>query len=441
MEGRHIGAVLWRQRTIALLVTVLTGIAVAVGVMMAPKTYTATAEISALSSVQGSNDDQDSLRSTLGELANSREVVADVEQELGGARSEDELRRSIAGRWVEGTVLVEISVDDRDPEMAAQIANLTYAALTRNDPSRGGLRYTLSNPANPPVTYSSPNLLLAILVGTMVSLLLGAAAALARDRRTFRISSAADLESVVTAPVLGHVHPPREPSLLAMYAGTPDADVFRRLRVSIEAEASDEPASLVVVTGVGDGDLNAWLAANLAISTAQVGRRTLLVDARMGVGAARQTGTEPGTPGLYEVLRGTPLVRALSPGPVHGLEVLPSGSWGAESHAELLETSFAGMAEEAEEHFDVVVVIASPTTVNDDAVTMGARGAVVLAVPEGALTPEQLRRTTYRIGAVGARLLGTVLVGRGKDWGRPRGRSRSHDADPDWAGLESGGTS
>ena len=122
-------------------------------------------------------------------------VVADVEQELGGARSEDELRRSIAGRWVEGTVLVEISVDDRDPEVAAQIANLTYGALTRNDPSRGGLRYTLSNPANPPVTYSSPNLLFAILVGTMVSLVLGAAAALARDRRTFRITTAADLEA------------------------------------------------------------------------------------------------------------------------------------------------------------------------------------------------------------------------------------------------------
>ena len=441
MEGRHVGAVLWRQWPIALLVTVLTGAAVAVGVMMAPKTYTATAEISALSSVQGSNDDQDSLRSTLGELANSREVVADVEEELDGARSGDELRRSIAGRWVEGTVLVEISVDDRDPEMAARIANLTYAALTRNDPSRGGLRYTLSNPANPPVTYSSPNLLLAILVGTMVSLVLGAAAALARDRRTFRITTAADLESVVTAPVLGHVHPPREPSLLAMYAGTPDADVFRRLRISIEAEASDEPASLVVVTGVGDGDLNAWLAANLAISTAQVGRRTLLVDARMGAGAARKTGTEPGTPGLYEVLRGTPLVRALSPGPVHGLDVLPSGSWGAESHAQLLETSFASMAEEAQEHFDVVVVIASPTTVNDDAVTMGARGAVVLAVPEGALTPEQLRRTSYRIGAVGARLLGTVLVGRGKDWGKARSRGRAQDAEPDWAGLEPGGAS
>jgi capsular polysaccharide biosynthesis protein len=397
MEGRHVGAVLWRQWPIALLVTVLTGAAVAVGVMMAPKTYTATAEISALSSVQGSNDDQDSLRSTLGELANSREVVADVEEELDGARSGDELRRSIAGRWVEGTVLVEISVDDRDPEMAARIANLTYAALTRNDPSRGGLRYTLSNPANPPVTYSSPNLLFAILVGTMVSLVLGAAAALARDRRTFRITTAADLESVVTAPVLGHVHPP--------------------------------------------GDLNAWLAANLAISTAQVGRRTLLVDARMGAGAARQTGTEPGTPGLYEVLRGTPLVRALSPGPVHGLDVLPSGSWGAESHAQLLETSFASMAEEAQEHFDVVVVIANPTTVNDDAVTMGARGAVVLAVPEGALSPEQLRRTSYRIGAVGARLLGTVLVGRGKDWGKARSRGRAQDAEPDWAGLEPGGAS
>ncbi|WP_372521342.1 hypothetical protein [Nocardioides sp.] len=51
------------------------------------------------------------------------------------------------------------------------------------------------------------------------------------------------------------------------------------------------------------------------------------------------------------------------------------------------------------------------------------------------------RRTSYRIGAVGARLLGTVLVGRGKDWGKARSRGRAQDAEPDWAGLEPGGAS
>lgn len=414
MGAQEHGASVWRQWPVMLLVALVTGVAVAAGVYLAPKTYTATAEVSALSAGETTTDDQDSLRGTLAELANSREVVEDVRAALDGRRTYEELRNGIEGRWVEGTVLVEISVDDRDPETAAEIANLTYAALARNDPSAGNLRFSLSNPANPPATYSSPNLLLAIVVGTVLALVLGAAAALLRDRMTFRVHEAADVEDALGVPVLAHVVPPREPALLAMYAGTPDADVFRRMRVSIEVEASGRPVSLVVVSGFADGDLNAWLAANLAISSAQVGRRTLLIDARMGAGADRQTGTEPGTPGLYEVLRGTPLRHALSPGPVGGLHVLPSGSWGAEPHAHLLETGFADLADAAEQGFDVVVVIANPTTVNDDAVIIGARGALVLAVPEDAVRPEELRRFSRRVAGSGARLLGSVLVG-GKD--------------------------
>ena len=69
---------------------------------------------------------------------------------------------------------------------------------------------------------------------------------------------------------------------------------------------------------------------------------------------------------------------------------------------------------------------------------LGAAPAVFSNAVGIALTPEQLRRTTYRIGAVGARLLGTVLVGRGREWRRPRPRSRAAAPAADWAGLETG---
>lgn len=415
MDMRNLGGALWRQRWLVLLVVTLVGGAVALGVVLAPKTYSARAEVAAAAAGGSTGEDLDSLRGTLAENANSTDVLDQVRSQLDVERSVDDLSRNVDASWVEGTVLIRVEARDSDPEVAADIANLVTAALPLKDPSEGIFRFSPSDPARVPQTFSSPNLLLAIGVGALLALVLGASAALVRDRRTYTVSSAATVEQVLDIPVLAHIQPPREPGLLAMYAGTPDADIFRRLRVSIEVEASGDPAGLVVVTGVTDGDLNAWLAANLAISLAGVGRHTLLVDARMGAGASRPTDLEPASAGLYEVLRGAPLSSALNPGPVDGLEVISSGRWGAESHDQLLETGFAKAAQVMRDRFDVVVVIANSITDSDDAAILGSLGAVLLGVTEGELRPHELTKVHYRLVASGSRLLGVVLVGRSKE--------------------------
>lgn len=416
MEIRHIGATLWRQRLLVLVVLVVTGAAVYVGVNAAPKKYTANATLSAVASATSNNeDDLDSLRGTLAELANSRGVIAAVKEDLSVVRSYDQLRDEISGQWVQGTVLVQITVSDANPQIAAEIANQVAQALTENDPSGGAFAFTLSNPARPPATYSSPNLLVALGIGTLLAIVLATCAALMRDRRTYTIRDAQSVEDAIGAPLLAHIPALRDPTLQAMYAGTPAADVFRRLRISMEAEASGQPTSLVVVTGAASGDVNAWVAANLAISLATVGRRTMLVDGRMGGGASRHTSLEPDTPGLYEVLRGSPLEDGLIPGPVDNLSVLPSGRWGAEPADQLLETAFADMAAEAAEEFDVLVVIAHPLPVSDDAVIMAATGASIMVVSEGTVRPSDLEKMTRRATVSGTRMLGAVLVGKNGD--------------------------
>lgn len=416
MELRHIAASVWRQRILVLLVLVVTGAAVFAGVSAAPKKYTANAMLSAVASATSENDDDlNSLRGTLAELADSRAVIATVREQLSVDRSYDQLRDAITGQWVQGTVLVQVTVSDSDPQVAAEIANKVAQALTQNDPSAGAFAFTLSNPARPAATFSSPNLLLTLGIGTVLAIILATCAALVRDRRTFTIRDAQAVEDAVGAPLLAHIPALRDPTLQAMYAGTPAADVFRRLRISMEAEASGEPTSLVVVTGAASGDVNAWIAANLAISLATVGRRTLLVDGRMGGAAGRQMALEPDTPGLYEVLRGSPLADGLIPGPVDNLSVLPSGRWGAEPADQLLETSFARMAAMAADEFDVVVVIARPLPDSDDAVIMAASGASIMVVSEGTVRPADLERMTRRATVSGTRLLGAVLVGKNGD--------------------------
>src|SRR3954451_23420709 len=107
MNVRDVGVALWRQRLLVVLVLAITGCAVAAGIALAPKSYAATATISAAEEPGvAASEDPDALRATLAELANSRGVVDEVRHRTGTDRSEAELRRSIHGDWIRGTILV-----------------------------------------------------------------------------------------------------------------------------------------------------------------------------------------------------------------------------------------------------------------------------------------------------------------------------------------------
>lgn len=409
------GRAVWRHRLLVVVILVVTGAAVAAGLWFAPKSYVSTATVSAAASPQATATgvDLDSLRGSVGELANSEDVLAEVASRLSEPRSAEDLRTSITGQWIQGTILIEIQASDPDPRMAAEIANTTADVLPLYDPSNGAFLFTTSNPARPAASFSSPNLLLAIAVGALLAVILAVCGALLRERRVAGVGEVHEVEELADAPVLAQLTQPRDPTTLpALYPGTSAADVFRELRIALEAEASRDPVSLVVVSGVQPGDVHVWLGANLAVSLANVNRRVLLVDGRLGEQEGRPISAGPGTSGLYDVLVGGDLESALSPGPVEDLTVLPAGQWGGESPETLLETRFGAVMEDAARIFDVVVVLAPAVDQCDDARIMAAGGSLLLVVPENGVPQRELRRHIGRIRSVGSRLLGVVLVAK-----------------------------
>lgn len=416
MELTEIGGALWRHRLLALVVFAATVGAAAAGLALAPRTYTATASLTAAEDPATATgaESPDALRGTIAEMTDDRDVVEEVRSRLDVERSTEELRRSISGQWIEGTILIQVTVEDRDPRVAAEIANLLAETLPLYDPSGGSFLFTTTNRAVPPRSFSSPDPVLGAGVAVALGLILAAGATLVRDRRTTTVDRSDDAEAAVRAPVLARVSRPQDvTSLPALYPGTEAADIFRRLRISLEAEASRDPVDRVVIAGTsGDDDASVWLGANLAVSLAVAGRQVLLVDGRLGSRHGRPIATAPGAAGLFDVLTGAELEDGLSPGPVEGLHVLPSGDWGGESTERLLETRFAAAMEEATRRFDVVVVLAPAVDVCDDARVMAAGGSMVLTVPAGAVSPHHLDRVVTRVRSVGVRVLGTVLLTR-----------------------------
>jgi len=221
------------------------------------------------------------------------------------------------------------------------------------------------------------------------------------------------VEEAATAPLLAHLAPPGDLTVMpALSPGTADADLFRHLRIALESSVQAGGTPRVVVAGITDNDVNVWLAANIAISLAGIGRRVLLVDGRMGERFGTPVEQAPDTPGLYDVLLGADLDTAMSPGPIDLLQVLPAGTWGDEPIPELLAQRFPAVMEAAETEFDHVVVLGPPLEICDDSRVMAIDCSMVLAIVEASVSAAALRAHADRARAVGARLLGVVLVGR-----------------------------
>ena len=416
---RGLGAALWRQRLLFLLILVVAGVGVTVGLAHAPKSYSATATVVAAKDPTSSagSEELDELRATLAELASSRDVALAVQarlrDELDVERGLSQLERSIEGEWVDPTILVRVTVQDENPDVAATVANLVVDELDEAPAAAGVFDLTVSSPAVPPERFSQPDLRLVIPLGALAALLLAALVAVLRDRWANTVDDAAEAEEAALAPLLGHLAPPRDPTAMpTLDPGTAAADRFRHLRMALETEIGSGGSKKVVVAGVTSDDSTVWLAANVSIALAGVGRRVLLVDGRMGERFGRPVQEEPDTPGLYDVLSGAPIEEALSPGPVELLSVLPSGNWGSEPVERLLRSRFDDVMGRAAEDFDVVVVLAPALDVCDDARLMAIGGSLLLAVPQGGVSRSRLRSHTDKIRALGARMLGVVLIGR-----------------------------
>jgi Mrp family chromosome partitioning ATPase len=263
-----------------------------------------------------------------------------------------------------------------------------------------------------PGTSSRPDLPFAVGLGLLLALGLAVAAAIWRHRRRHRVADPAGVEEAATAPLLAHLHQPHDLTAMpALSPGTAEADLFRHLRLALEDQA-DAGSPRVVVAGVTNGDVNVWIGANVALALAGTGRRVLLVDGRMGEQFGTPIEAAPDTPGLYDVLLGADLESAVSPGPVDLLQVLPAGTYGNASVTELIGQRFLKVMDSAAADFENIVVIGPPLDICDDSRAMAVDSTIVLALVEGSVSANALRAHADRIRAVGARLLGVVLVGR-----------------------------
>ena len=192
------------------------------------------------------------------------------------------------------------------------------------------------------------------------------------------------------------------------------SEAFRALRTSLLLSQADHPPQVILVTSAMPREGKTTAAVNLAVTLAQLGDRTLLMDSDLrkpGVRRAlnmpigKETGLSPylaGVSSLEEITFGHPAIPNLSvvmTGPV------------PPSPADLLSSHrMRDAIDELRNRFKFIVIDSPPIMAATDAVILSAlTDGVLLVVRSGETPKEAFTRARDVLVSVKSRLLGVVL--------------------------------
>lgn len=270
----------------------------------------------------------------------------------------------------------------------------------------------------------SPNRRRAAAYALVVGLLLGVGLALVLERLDDTVKSPDELRDAMDVTLLGLIPAIDTSELrdgesahtvgrLVSHADprSPVAEAYRSLRTNLAFARSAQHVQTIVVASPGPGDGKSTTAANLAITFAQQGQRTLLVDADMRRAVLDKTFDFPRTPGLTDVIIGTVALEAAARATqVPNLSVLPSGQFPPNPSELLGSPAMREVLRRAKESFDVVLFDSPPLlAVTDAAVLSTLVDGTILVVRTASTAREAVRRALGQLRTVHGRVLGAVL--------------------------------
>ena len=371
-------------------------------------------------------------------------LIETVEQDYNTSRNRVELlQQNLDAQKAEANDMAEKLVQYQILQHDADSNKQLYDGLLQKLKEAGitaGLKSSNIRVVDPALTPSSPsrpqrarNILLAILVG----LVGGVGLALFREYLDNTIKSPDDVESISGLPSLAVV--PSLPGLNGSYSRRTKGDAalqspsgphvellsyvqpksqiseaFRALRTSLLLSQADHPPQVILVTSALPREGKTTAAVNLAVTLAQLGDRTLLMDSDLRKPGVRRAlnltiGKEVG---LSSYLAGvSTLDEVLYPHPtISNLEALTTGPV-PPSPADLLSSHRMREAiAELRLRFKFIVIDSPPVMAATDAVILSAlTDGVLLVVRSGETPKEAFSRTRDLLTAVKSRLLGVVL--------------------------------
>ena len=213
------------------------------------------------------------------DIIDSPNIATQVATQMGQGLTKDDIQYAVSFEPVPQTQLLKVSAESTDPDRAKGIADtyanvfIGYARTRLADTTKATI--TLADAAPVPQTPARPRPTLYTMIAAIIGLALGLALAFLRERLDRRLRTQEDVEAQFDQPVLARV-PTRGRSDASV---TAFKEAHRILRTNLQFASGGRVIKSIAVTSGREGEGKTTTAANLAIASAEVGLRVLVVEA------------------------------------------------------------------------------------------------------------------------------------------------------------------
>src|SRR6266513_1185332 len=248
-----------------------------------------------------------------------------------------------------------------------------------------------------------PGLIKSLLIGLGIGALAGIGILFLLDRIDDRMASFGEFQHHFSENVLGQI--PKEKTKGKVSLLQPEdarhifAESYRNVRSSLFFMPYDGPRpKTFLITSAVPNEGKSTISANLAITFALSGARTLLIDADLRRGALREAFGIPSKIGFAEVLKQEVNWReVVVPTAYPSLFLLPRGATLSQPSEHFLRDSTDALLREIYNEYDYIIIDSSPILAADDTTSLAPKIDATLFVVRLAYTSARLTRKSLEL--------------------------------------------
>ena len=266
----------------------------------------------------------------------------------------------------------------------------------------GGDQVGIMENATTPVSVR-PGLVRSLLVGLGFGAFAGLVILILLDRIDDRMASFTEFQHYFTENILGQI--PKEKAKGTLNLLQPDdarhvfAESYRNVRSSIFFMPYEGPRpKTFLVTSAVPNEGKSTVSANLAITMALSGAKTLLVDGDLRRGALRETFDLHSKIGFSEILKQEVNWReVVVPASLPSLFLLPRGNTLSQPSEHLLRESTDAFLKDIYNHYDYIIIDSSPVLAADDTTSLAPKIDATLFVVRLSYTSARLAKKALEL--------------------------------------------
>jgi succinoglycan biosynthesis transport protein ExoP len=370
--------------------------------------------------------------SSYAKIVNSEITLSPVIQRLGLNVSPRDLANQVQVQNPLDTVLLDITVRDKNPQLASDIANaigeqfsLTVGELELGSDQNTAIKVSVTIPSQVPLVPTSPNKRLNAFVGFAVGLLIGVGLALLRLVFDNKVKNQSHLGGhTLLANFMFSRDQESEPLISTLSPYHERSESFAQLRLSFQNSLKvnfpgKKTGSVIVVTSALPSEGKSTVVSNLAISLSKAGKKVLLIDGDLRRPTIEKlfnselisSKTWKREVGFTQLLSGNRIVSPMHVSNKHkGLSILSAGTIPPMPAELLLSAKLGPLLANFRKKYDYILIDSAPLLPASDSAILASQGdGVVIVVRANSTRTAHFNRASNMLQELDLKTIGVVL--------------------------------